>query len=325
LLRRSATNWPSFAVVVPVGPQPLEVERLIDLAESLAAYETGPAWFVMVDDSPVRRSLQDIIELPPGLTSIALHHVRDHRPVRFRHGGGLCSPVLTALKWVQANTNARFVLKLDTDSLVINPVCERLSRVFDVNPSLGMVGAHTLSPDGSKRLWDFHGATVMRMLKPPFDWRRPLRGFRGEEPTNEQAALIRRALANGYEPGEHCLGGGYALSRTMLDRMAEAGYLDEPRQWTQVDLAEDVMIGIHARAVGSSLANQVRPGEVFGVRYQGLHALPKQLVEEGFGVIHSVKNDSRMTEPDIRAFFKRRRLGTTSSITAGMTVSRRCA
>jgi hypothetical protein len=45
-----------FAVAVCVGPQPVEVDRLLDLADSLCAYERGPGWLVMVDDAEVPRS-----------------------------------------------------------------------------------------------------------------------------------------------------------------------------------------------------------------------------------------------------------------------------
>ena len=53
--------------------------------------------------------------------------------------------------------------------------------------------------------------------------------------------------------------------------------------------------------------NFVADGEVFGVRYKGLPYEPVILVERGYSVIHSVKNDSRMTEEEIREFFRARR------------------
>jgi hypothetical protein len=300
----------SCASVVLVGPKEIEIDRLVDLAHSLAAHKTGPGWFVMVDDSPIPRHLDRLVTLPSNIIPVALHHQRPHPILPFRHGGGLCSCVLLAMQWVRANTDARMLLKLDTDSLIIGPFEERLYRILDANPVLGMAGAHTLTPNGDKRLWEFHAATIKRLLKPPFDWRRPLSRFRGNvtDPTAEHVSrMIRNALANGYDPGEHCLGGGYVLSSTLLDRMAEAGYLNDPYLWIDVDLAEDVMVAAHVRAVGMTLDNHVGQGEVFGVRYQGLPELPAQLLERGYGVIHSVKNDPRVDEPTIREFFRKHR------------------
>jgi hypothetical protein len=127
--RRLATS-PPIAVIVPVGPRPLELERLVDLADSLAAYEPGPGWLVMVDDVAVPRGLDRLVgprlSGRSQLAPVSLHHRRNDQVTGFRHGGGLCSSVLMALQWVQANTDARVTLKLDTDSLVIGHARERL-------------------------------------------------------------------------------------------------------------------------------------------------------------------------------------------------------
>jgi hypothetical protein len=219
-----------------------------------------------------------------------------------------------ALQWVQANTDARFLLKLDTDSLVINPFSARLARLFDASDAPAMVGAYKQTPEGLTRTWNHHAATLTRMLKPGFNWRRPIRSLK--ERSGPAAAapevvlrVVRAAMANGMDPGEHCLGGGYALSRAALDGMADAGHFADPMGWADVDLAEDVMVATHVKAVGLTLADYVRPGEVFGTRYQGLSDTLPKLVEHGYAVIHSVKNDPRFDEPTIRAFFRDRRTG----------------
>jgi hypothetical protein len=171
-----------------------------------------------------------------------------------------------------------------------------------------MAGAYSLTPNLTLRDWTAHARTICQMVRPvPFDWREPLRSLTAAPPDDRVARLILTALDRGYEPGEHCLGGGYALPRTLLDRMAAAGHLDEPMSWMNVDMAEDVMVGVHVRAAGMTLANHVLPGEVFGVRYQGLSAAPAMLLEQGYAVIHSVKNDPRVDEAGIRAFFQARR------------------
>jgi hypothetical protein len=201
-------------------------------------------------------------------------------------------------------------MKIDTDSLIINPFRERLAGLFEASPQLGLAGAYTRTPEDLTRTWEFHAATVTRMIKPPFDWRHPIRSLIGRRPDPAHPAvveIIRTALRRGYDPGEHCLGGGYALPRALLDRMADAGYLTDPQAWMEVDMAEDVMVGMFARAVSMELANFVRPNEVFGIRYQGLPASPAKLVEHNYAVIHAVKNDANYDEATIRAFFKARR------------------
>jgi hypothetical protein len=61
------------------------------------------------------------------------------------------------------------------------------------------------------------------------------------------------------------------------------------------------------RAVGLGLANHVKPGEVFGVRWRGLPAPPAALVQQEYAVNHAVKNDPDYDEATVRAFFKARR------------------
>ena len=139
-----------------------------------------------------------------------------------------------------------------------------------------MVGAYRKTPEGLTRTWGYHAATIGRMLRPGFDWRRPIRSLielrteAGTAPPPEAALrVLRAAVANGLDPGEHCLGGGYAVSRDALDRMADAGYLADPMVWANVDLAEDVMVATHVKAVDLALADYVGRGEVFGTRYRG--------------------------------------------------------
>jgi hypothetical protein len=93
----------------------------------------------------------------------------------------------------------------------------------------------------------------------------------------------------------------------LLARAAAAGYLNDPMMWMDIDLAEDVLAGVIVRAVGLKLANHVKPGEVFGVRWRGLPAPPATLVRQDYAVIHAVKNDPEYDEATVRAFFKARR------------------
>jgi hypothetical protein len=296
----------SCAVVVAVGPQPAEVERLHDLADAVAAWEPGGCWFVMVDDHPQPRELDKLIALPKPFRSFSLHHPRHGRKVAYRRGKGICSAILLALQWTQAHTDARFVLKLDTDSLVIGPFRDRLAALFRDQPHLGKVGAYDRTPGGTLRDISHHSANVFRLHKPPFEPLHPIRSIRCryEEPLATIRRHISDAIANGYQYGEHCLGGGYALSRPLLDRMSRAGYLDDPSLWMSVDLPEDVMVGLYTRAAGMEMQNCINTGDVFGVRHVGLADTPEKLVSRGYAVIHAIKNDTRYSEQQLRDFYR---------------------
>lgn len=291
-----------------VGPAEVEIDRLRDLSDSIAHYDSGPATLVLVDDAPQPRRLDTLLQLPHSLSAVSLHHPRHGAKVTFTKGKGICSAILLALQWTARHLDATFVLKLDTDSLVIAPFRERLNDLFAKHPALGMAGAYTQTPNGTERDWSHHVKTV-KSLQGSFQWRRPFRSLliRRDPAHRHIASLIRTARRVGYQYGEHCMGGGYALGGGLVKRMDAAGYLNDPSLWMSVDLPEDVMIGLHTRAVGMDLANCVREGDVFGVRYLGLPDSPQALLDKGYAVIHAVKNDPKHDETSIRAFFKSER------------------
>jgi hypothetical protein len=281
-----------FAVAIAVGPDPKEIDRVEDLIDSLSAYEKGPWTLVMVDDSESDRALSDRFKTPPRCKAISVPHPKRGQSLKYRLGKGICTAILTAYAWIARNSReSRLILKLDTDALVIAPFAEQVRAKLDANPDVGMLGAFDLSPGGERRDFSVHFKTMQCIYQPP-------------SPIQEH---IRAALANGYRFGEHCLGGAYAIAGALLQRMLAAGYLNDPTPWLGIDCPEDVMIGMYTKAVGLRHMNFVAPSEVFGVRYKGLPDVPEKLIERGYSVIHSVKNDPRMSEETIREFFRKRR------------------
>jgi hypothetical protein len=295
-----------YAICVPVGPQPLEVERLKDLVDSIAAFEPHQSTIVMVDDHAEPRDLDKVISAPASMRLVSIHLRRDVRP---KFGSkGVAGAVLTGYAWIQKNTDARFAMKLDTDSLVIGPFRQRICEKLDEDRSIAMIGAYSLTPNGTVRDWSVHRklirdiTTLLPITQP---WR--VAAYCADPTRRHIRRLYARARANGYQSGEHCLGGGYALSREFLDRVAAAGYFDAPQLWINVDIAEEVAVGLHVRALGMGFANQVEAGDVFGVRYKGLAYPPEELLNRRYAIIHAVKNDPTYSEAEIRAYFSQKR------------------
>lgn len=297
----------SHAVLVAVGPNPLETERVRDLAEALAAHEPEGGLLVMVDDSPEPRHLDRALDLPSGWRAVSVHHRRPETR-RFTRGKGICSVIMLGMQWIWANTDAAFVLKLDTDSLVIGPYRQRILQAFRDKSGVGMLGAYETLPHGEACDWSMHIETL-RMLGARINWRRPRWTVRTwSDPLKAQVRRVRKdAEGHGYRPAEHCTGGGYALSRSALDAMGAARYLDAAMLWAGADLPEDVMVGLHVRAAGFGFADLVARGEVFGVRYIGLCFPPAELLARGYAIIHAVKNDPEIGETEIRRFFREQR------------------
>jgi hypothetical protein len=220
--------------------------------------------------------------------------------------------MLGGYEWLHANSSADLTLKLDTDSLVVAPFVDRVAAVL-ADESLGMVGTFGRHCDGSERsfdLWPFRVRRRRFLVRPFRD------GPNGDGPLRvrqaiwgERAVLRRRiieARRNGYSYGDHCIGGGYAVPRRFLQRMAERGYFADWPAWVGFDIGEDVCIAIYVRAVGLALADANRPGQPFGVEYHTLPGSPQEIVDADYAVIHSIK-DPAYGEDAVREFFSARR------------------
>ncbi len=293
-----------------VGPGDREVHRADDVIESVLHHEPAVEVILLVDDAPGERDLAQALGGDRPAVAVTTNPRAGEG-----HGlwGGLAAGMLHGYGWLQREARPDLVLKLDTDALVIAPFADRMAAVL-ADPALGMVGTFDQHCDGRPRSRDrWHYGVRRRRL--------PVRPFREDnDPTGRlrlrhtlwgDPAVLRRRIAaarrQGYGYGEHCLGGAYAVPGRFLDRMAERGWYDDWRAWMPLDIGEDVCIGVYVRAVGLACANANRAGEPFGVEYQDLPLPPQQLLDAGYAVVHSIKDQDGLTEADIRAFFAQRR------------------
>ncbi|MCS7034979.1 MAG: hypothetical protein NZ561_13455 [Phycisphaerae bacterium] len=304
----------TYAVALLVGPKDLEIERCNDLLDAIGVCEPARCRMIVIDDAPQDRELGRRLRFPP---QVQPHVVWFQRPKKFgfKQAKGVCGNSLLGFQWIARNApEARFGMKIDTDALVIGPFAQKLAAAFDADPSVGVLGASTRTPEGFERD-NRRSAELMRKLhESPLRWSGPgtwLRGLR-RWLADRGGAMIRRhlsqAVAAGYQYGENCLGGAYAVSRECLAEMDRRGYLARPDYWTNVDVPEELMMHMYARAAGFRLKDFVAPGEVFGIRFIGLPFDLPELVRRGYSIIHSVKNDQRYTEAQVREFFRAHRL-----------------
>ncbi|MDQ8727648.1 hypothetical protein [Bradyrhizobium sp. LHD-71] len=260
----------------------------------------------MIDDHVQPRELDKAVSAPASMRLVSIHLERELRP-KFK-SKGISAAVLTGLAWIQKHTDAKFAIRLDTDSLVIGPFRQRIFEKLNGDCSLAMIGAYSRTPNGAARDWSVHRKPI-RELTRLLSIRQPWRvAANYADPVRKHIRrLYARARVHEYQDGEHCLGGGYALSREFLDRVAAGGYLDDPQLWICVDIPEDVAVGMHVRAVGMRFEDQVARGDVFGVRYKGLPYPPEELLDRRYAIIHAVKNDDTHSEAEIRAYFSKKR------------------
>lgn len=266
------------AVLLPVGPGDDEVLRAQDTAASVRRYEPQ-AVVVVVDDGVQERPA--LSELGTVVRTRATHAGDDLY-------GAMSAGTIAALR--QART-AEVVVKLDTDALAIAPFVERIRA--ELSPAVGVIGRHDLIPSGEVRDISY--------------WRGPIERSTRRLALGPRAAFRRRilrlALGHGYEVGEHCLGGAYAVAGDLVREFAERGWLDDELAWRHTNIGEDVVVGLMCRAAGRRMANS----DVFGARFAGLPDDPERLIGRDFAIVHSVKNHPGWDEEDIRALFRSRR------------------
>ena len=114
--------------------------------------------------------------------------------------------------------------------------------------------------------------------------------------------LRSRADANGYEPGEHPLGGAYIHSGAAVRAMHRNGWLDLPLL-AHSGMGEDHLFSLLTVAAGFRIADFGGPDDPLAVRWRGLPAHPSQLLADGKLVTHSVRSWEDLDEAAIRRLF----------------------
>ena len=300
-----------FTAMIAVGPADYETPRLVQLLEALYHYEPGVSRVVLIDDAMTPRDLLGPLPTPPASCSVEV--VKSPRQGRGepRMGGGTVV-MLTGIKHAATGDVGRFLVKLDTDALIVAPFSGKLAALVDARPDTGIVGACYTSPNGKPR-GDQHHRRVFgnatKLLLPHGE--RKSVGRRRRFPTTLKEwrllRITRRAKRAGCTLGENVAGGAYAVTGEAIKRIKHAGLLDDVELWLETFAIEDGVIPLYAKMLGLTLVDHVKAGEVFGVVYRGLPAMPDEIVSLGYSIVHCTKNDERVSEADIYAFFAERR------------------
>ena len=282
-----------IAVLIPVGPDPAEVGRLRDVLEGVRACEPGVR-LVLVDDAPAPRdelARQDAMAVMR--TGVDLRAVDPY--------SAMVAGTLAGLRAAQGHD---LVVKLDTDAVVAGPFVDALAAALDRYPRAGVFGSHDVTCTGTPRDFTPWRRPIRRLTRPVLLRRAPpFVDIVAPATWRHRRAVLAAARRHGYVAGEHCLGGAYAVRGRLIGELASRGWLDaEP--WLGTWLGEDVVLGLLARAAGYDLQGLVGPGEPFALARDGLPAPPEELLADGHTILHSVKNDPRYREEELREYFR---------------------
>jgi hypothetical protein len=300
----------SFAVLVPVGPSQTDLERVPDLLDSLLHFEGGAVrHLILLDDSPAPRGLERLV--PPSHLDVHLVRISLGRR-RLHQYQAIAAGTLAGLS-LAGRLGVEAVLRLDTDSLVVGPFAAEILAAFRDDPGLGIVGSYDTMCNGDERDWSpwvmpIRLATLPLPVVPGHDGARPAISRPSVRRAIRRRRQLRRAKRNGYRLGEHCLGGGYAANGRLAAWLTEPANLRQSAAWLDSRIGDDAIIGLVARAAGFSQRGMVAGGRPFALAFVGLPAPPKELVEMGAGIVHSVKNDA-IPEREVRRVFAGYRTG----------------
>jgi hypothetical protein len=294
----------TFAVVMPVGPGELELERVTDTLVSLHHFEPGVGRVILVDDAETPRpdALRDTAGALVDRTTVR-RNPRDRSTEGWSEG--VMMGTATGLDEVVRGTpGVEWALKLDSDAVVIGRFADAIGARFASDPGLGLLGRGYLAADGSDDDITMSGRPIRRLHQPVSVWKAQRRMRTTLFGVGRQRrAVIDAACANGYLYGQHCQGGAYAMPIDTIRAVAARGWLDG-RLWTRTAVAEDVVMGVQVAALGRRMADMSGPGEPFAVRHVGLPGNPRELVAAGHAIAHSVKAHGSWTEDALRDEFR---------------------
>jgi hypothetical protein len=313
----------NFAAYIPVGPTDLEVERAVDVIDSIAKHDDAMRWVIVIDDSCEPRDIARAVEVPDYCTLVVLPSLR--QGLGQARTGGLCAAGLAAAEYAQRATDADFLLKLDTDSLVINSLHNRATAVLMRHRDAGLFGVigDSFGENRTFKCIEMNEVKLQRTIDISLDLSahsrsdsQVLRWWGVSTREHFDCFLTLRALAlkvrdRGHRLGQYCQGGGYILTRSLLDALAGAGAFINPLVWRDLLVGEDLMFGLQCAAAGLSMHDVSGQDQIFAVAPGCLSLSRKQLVDMNCSVIHSIKGG---LEAEVRDYFRLRRTERATSL-----------
>ncbi len=309
----------NIALVVLLGPDPSEIDDLIDLFDSVSAYATPSTEKVDVYIVNDGNDHADLGKLGAGIfrrTKVLKN------PLTGLSGSAydrMAAGMLSALRLVAQSCRYEFVLKADTDALVIGEFANRVLEFFATTPKSGMIDSYMRFPDNKKRPGNAQWSKEVRGTYYMLNSMRCVMRNRHLSPVKSiglalrRRSLIGQARRGGYEFGHHVLGGSYAISGVTLSCLMEKGFLDESAVFSGTGLPEDVAVSILIMAAGFSLEDFNGKDDVFGIWHRSLGFSLPELLDKGYAVIHSTKSQEGQDERTLRARLKERRSSGDSS------------
>jgi hypothetical protein len=283
-----------LVVLIPVGPAE-NPEDVRDTIESIA-YFTTPSRKIIVSDNSGKNSCKHLEHLFPGITVLKT-------PQNYGKHGEFYLHLSMGLEFAHRNYDFDVLLGMDADALIIGPNPEEEAiRFFRDNQEIGIIGSYRIDCNGDQRDFTWPRKQLMKETRLVSLLRQPTR-LRGVMFLRK---IVRKSKKNGYELGEHCMGGAYFASRQCVSRLYQHNLLSRREiHWSR--LAVDHIFGLFIYAVGLKHGDFSTGTLPMGLRWRGLPCSPEELLVRGKKVTHSTRSYGAMSEAEIRRFFRAQR------------------
>lgn len=196
---------------------------------------------------------------------------------------------------LDSSIDYKYVIKMDTDAYILSPKFkDYLNELFAVHGP-GMIGAYKYSPNGGQRVFTRQFVKVITDVIPVRQKLSDSKLVIGKSPL---VPFFLKALKNGYIPGEHVLGGTYALHYETLVKLKESSFLDKNHELSKFLKEEDIIISLAVKSVGHSLIeiNQKNPLATWLQYKSPIPIDADYILKNNIMALHPLKNDEKGNE-----------------------------
>lgn len=278
-----------LVVLIPVGPN-TDLGFLSDTLESINFFCTTNTKVVLINDSQRELAFK-------GLSS-EIDEIKNKK--RLGKQSGLFYSLSRAILHIYKLYDFDVLLRLDDDGLITGHNPEQDAKIFfKKNPTVGMLGSYKFTFSGEKR--DFSWAKMRIRIERNYFWIL-YNSIRNSKLTS-YSKLISKAEQNGYEMGEHVLGGAYFMSSSLIEKLASLDLL-QSSEFLGSKLEEDQIFGILTYVAGFKLGDFVTGELPMCLKWRGLPLSPEKIVRLGKKIVHSTRFYEKISENEIRTRFK---------------------
>ena len=288
-------KYVEIAVVLPVGPT-CELAYVIDTIESIRHYIRSAHVIIVLDDSG-EALCEGLLRMFDNVDVISTQG-------NMGKAAGLYINLSRGFAYAHEHYAFNVLLRLDTDALVIGPDPEKDAiQYFHQYPDVGILGSYRVDCNGDVRDFSWPRQKLTQKLRISWELVRRPKTWKSWWFLLQVA---RRSIKHGYEPGEHCLGGAYFVSKECVQRLVQQNLIAR-NEFFWSELQEDQIFGMLTYFVGLKHGDFATGRFPMGLRWKGLPGSPASLLANEKKVTHSTRFFGDENESAIRTFFKAQR------------------